>query len=68
MRKLIWGTVAACLLGCAEIEDDATIDQDSLTVIPIGPGTAPDAVVPPDTPRSPQEGAETAADTTPRRY
>ena len=52
MRKLIWAAVSAGVLGCAEIENDATVDSDSLVVIPIGPGTDPGVVVPPDTPRS----------------
>jgi hypothetical protein len=62
MRKLIWIAAAAGVFGCAEIEDDATIDQDSLTVIPIGPGTEPDAVAPPDTPQSRSEDREQRSD------
>lgn len=67
MRKLIRVAAAVCVLGCAEIEDDSTIDKDSLTVIPIGPGTEPGAVAPPDTPQSRPEDGRTRSDSAPRR-
>ena len=67
MRKLIWVAVSACVLGCAEIENDATVDSDSLVVIPIGPGTDPGVVAPPDTARSEPAGLDVRTDSAARR-
>jgi hypothetical protein len=47
--------------GCEKIENTPPTQNDSLAVIPVGPGTRPDVIVPPDTPRS---DAESPADST----
>ena len=40
---------------CEQIENDRPSQNDSLAVIPVGPGTRPSATVPPDTPVSEQD-------------
>lgn len=67
MRKMIWAVAAACMLGCAEIDEDSTVDTDTLTVIPIGPGTDPRIVAPPDTPQSQPANRDPRSDSAPRR-
>jgi hypothetical protein len=37
---------------CEKIENTPPTQNDSLAVVPIGPGTRPDAIIPPDTPES----------------
>lgn len=44
--------LAASLAGCEQIENTPPTQNDSLAVIPVGPGTRPGAVAPPDTPVS----------------
>lgn len=38
--------------GCEKIENTPPTQNDSLAVIPVGPGTRPDVIVAPDTPGS----------------
>jgi hypothetical protein len=42
---------------CEKIENTPPTQNDSLAVVPIGPGTRPDAITPPDTPESRQDTA-----------
>lgn len=44
--------VGGLLAGCEKIENTPPSQNDSLAVIRVGPGTRPDVIVPPDTPRS----------------
>lgn len=44
---------------CEKIENTPPTQNDSLAVVPIGPGTRPDAITPPDTPSSRQDSAVT---------
>jgi hypothetical protein len=44
---------------CEKIENTPPTQNDSLAVVPIGPGTRPDAIIPPDTPSSHQDSAVT---------
>ena len=37
---------------CEKIENTPPTQNDSLAVVPVGPGTRPDAIAPPDTPQS----------------
>lgn len=53
MKKLITAAIIFGLGGCVDAGEDAKPSEaDSLAVIPIGPGTRPSAIVPPDTPVS----------------
>lgn len=41
------------LIGCTDVSEDSQPSQnDSLTLVPVGPGTDPNAITPPDTPGS----------------
>ncbi|MGQ0812965.1 MAG: hypothetical protein ACT4O1_00675 [Gemmatimonadota bacterium] len=59
--------LAAALLtaACSEAgEEETPAQNDSLAVVPVGPGTMPDVLTPPDTPVSePDTGRDSAADT-----
>lgn len=44
--------VGGLLAGCEKIENTPPTQNDSLAVIPVGPGTRPDVILPPDTPVS----------------
>ena len=50
---LVGGSITAC----EKIENTPPTQNDSLAVVPVGPGTRPDAITPPDTPRSQQDTA-----------
>jgi hypothetical protein len=42
---------------CEKIENTPPTQNDSLAVVPVGPGTRPDAITPPDTPVSNRDSA-----------
>lgn len=53
MKKLITAAMVFALGACAQAEQDsAPAEADSLAAVPVGPGTRPSAIVPPDTPGS----------------
>jgi hypothetical protein len=60
MRQMLQekGYFLACLLvlggvaACEKIENTPPTQNDSLAVVPVGPGTQPDVIAPPDTPKS----------------
>jgi len=52
MKRTIIGFAVLCLLGCTDVARDQPSTDDSLATVPVGPGTRPDALVPPDTPVS----------------
>ena len=51
MIALVGGSITAC----EKIENTPPTQNDSLAVVPVGPGTRPDAITPPDTPVSNQD-------------
>ncbi|MGQ0562869.1 MAG: hypothetical protein ACT443_13465 [Gemmatimonadota bacterium] len=58
--RLAWvWSAAVMVVACAEVEEgDQPGRSDSVAVVPVGPGTRPTAITPPDTPGSPaEEGA-----------
>lgn len=47
------------LIGCTDISEDSQPSQnDSLAIVPVGPGTDPSAITPPDTPGSQPDTAK----------
>lgn len=44
--------VLAVCGGCAKANENATVQDDTIATVPVGPGTEPDVIQSPDTPGS----------------
>lgn len=51
-RILFICVICSAFTACSEVGNDSPSQNDSLAVVPVGPGTKPDVITPPRTPQS----------------